>query len=187
MAPRHWSEIAVGAVLATVAGIVLAGWVVGSQRMVAVCGGCAAMVPNTAIGFLIMASALLFPRLRWAASVSLIVFGVLVMAEYALAVNLGIDTIVLRPWYLVGQSSPGRMAPGTACSFILAGAVPHLYAQRQALAVLGLFGSAPTLILYALHSEVSPVAAGATVMALPTAGLWVMFWCYVLIRREVTQ
>jgi hypothetical protein len=139
------------------------------------------MQPWTAAGFGLLGLSLWIARLRPVVAGALVVLGSFVMIEYALQIDLfGFDRWLLSPWPTAGVVHVGRMSPGTACSFILAGAAWVLSDRRPQIAVLGLFGCLPTLVVYIVRGRPSPVVPDATIMAVHTAIAFTLWWSYVL-------
>jgi PAS domain S-box-containing protein len=128
-ANRTSDRLAIGAgVLAAALGlIVLAGWYTHIVALVQLHPQFVAMQPNAALCFLLGGVGLLGavagrPALSIACGGSAAASGALTLAQYTIGVDLGIDTLILAPWTTVGASSPGRMGPNTALSFVLSGA-----------------------------------------------------------------
>src|SRR6476661_2418047 len=120
--PSRISLVA-GTVSAILGAAVLAGWRLGYLPLIQVFPSVAApMQRMTALGFLLSGLALIFAaqgRRRTAAGVQLFVhvMSLLVILEYVLGVNLGIDEL-LGPGYVVTHTSHrGRMSPVTAACF----------------------------------------------------------------------
>lgn len=113
----------------------LLGWMIGSSLLTTVIPGQPPMMPNTAIGILLVgiAGVLRYRRGRLARAASfacaciVVAIGVGTLTEYVLGVNLGIDELVWRTG--VGPS-PGRPSPPTAISLALLGAAVLVFDTR---------------------------------------------------------
>jgi PAS domain S-box-containing protein len=127
--PGSWWALllppAAGASLALLGMIVLSGWLTSNAALVQVIPTFAPMQYNEALGFLLAGVGLLSLSTRRAlltrsAALLLITLACLTLLEYVSGRDLGIDTLLLRPWPLAGTAHPGRMAPNTAVCFTLA-------------------------------------------------------------------
>lgn len=117
--------------------LVLLGWRFGSNLLLSIMPGAAKMVPNTAIGLMLLAVALGCRSVSvagathlkpWYTTVADIcaglsaLLGLLTLAEYLAGVDLGLDTLLFRGALAVDRGAyPGRMAPATALCFFLLG------------------------------------------------------------------
>jgi len=147
--PRRISLVA--GTLSGILGLaVLVGWRMGYLPLIQVFPSVAApMQRMTALGFLLSGVALVLAALghrRTAAGLQLFVFGmsVLVMLEYILKINLGIDEL-LGPGYVMMQTSHrGRMSPVTAaCFFAFSAATLTVWSSsfsRRTSALRGIVG-----------------------------------------------
>ena len=121
------------------------------------------------------------------------------MAEYGLKIDLGIDSLIHRPW--LAAEVPGRMALNTAVCFVLAGAAltcagffPRISGK------VALFGGYGLLIVagsaltgYGLHLQLAYGWASQMKMAIPTAlafallgaGLFITGWRRVVVNRTL--
>jgi PAS domain S-box-containing protein len=115
----RWCAIAAGVI-----GIaVLAGWAFHSPVLMSILPALVPMKANTALGFVLIGSAvrLLFERAAWARRSALVLagvtalFAVITLCEYAFGWNVGIDELIVRD--TTGVSIPGRMSPITAANF----------------------------------------------------------------------
>lgn len=130
-----WLSGAAAAFAVGVSLLVLVGWSLGNEVLVRVVPlpGAGVMMPNSAIGFLLSGAAL---RLLWPAgslprarriagrllAVAGLVLGLLVLAEYALDADLGIDLLLFPDTVTqLAHALPGRPAPSTAVCFALVG------------------------------------------------------------------
>ncbi|MBZ5491294.1 MAG: PAS domain S-box protein [Acidobacteriia bacterium] len=121
--PNRISLVA-GALSASLGAAVLAGWQLGYLPLIQVFpAGAAPMQRMTALGFLLSGLALIFAgrnRLRASAFLqfTVLVVSVMVILEYVLGINLGIDEL-LGPGYVVTHTSHrGRMSPVSALCFV---------------------------------------------------------------------
>ncbi len=170
--------------------IVLLGWIFHSESLKTVLPGYVSMKANTSFCFICCGGALLLGHLsrprRWKKSVAQIMAGLVVfigaftLIEYATNLNLGIDELLFRDVPMSpGTSHPGRMAPNSACAFLLfASGILLLYRRRhglrlaQSLALMGLGIAVLALIGYLFDAKVFITIFSMTRMALHTiAGL----------------
>src|SRR5258705_2769899 len=120
-----------GALLALLGGVVMVGWWMQSSPLVRVLPGFTPMVFNTALCFVLAGSALLTPvsdavryrRVTTAIGGVLAIIAALVLAEQLLQTNLGIDWTPLHVWLNDSNPNAARMSSGTACGFLMSGAV----------------------------------------------------------------
>jgi diguanylate cyclase (GGDEF)-like protein/PAS domain S-box-containing protein len=109
--------------------VVMSGWLLQVREMVEFHAGLVAMTFNTALCFALAGAALLLPALlrrplaalRNLAGAALIILCALILAEYFLGHDLGVDWAFLHRWLRDGNVRPGRMAPNTAVGFMLVG------------------------------------------------------------------
>lgn len=141
-----------GAVVMTVGVLVLVGWAVGSSELTSLAPGLVSMKVNTALCFVLLGAAVWTLRrrdprrtvLRRVLSLLAALIGTLTFAEYAFAVDLGIDQLFLADVQSpAGTSDPGRMAPTTALAIALLGislvarsTFPHTRFRRTELLVV---------------------------------------------------
>src|SRR3979490_2060620 len=127
----------VGAVLVLLGGTVTVGWWMQLSLLVRVLPGFTPMVFNTALCFALAGGALLAPfsapdryrRATTAIGAALVLIAALVLAEHLLREDLGIDWPSLHAWLHDASKAPGRMSAGTACGFLMSGAVLILEAR----------------------------------------------------------
>lgn len=126
---------------------VLAGWVFDFRFLLQVLPGQVAMVPNTAIAFLLAGLALWMragPAGRWRAPASVAaalagLLGLLNLIEYVAGRDLGLDELLFRDTAGLTSAFPGRMAVLTAVGFVaLSGALLTLDKTRVPWATDGL-------------------------------------------------
>ncbi len=130
---RNASWIA-GLLTALVGAVVLGGWAADIHLLKSVLTGTVTMKANTALGFLLLGSALCLlqnrtGRLRGGMflgllfSMIVLAIGALTLAEYLFEVSFGIDEMLFREdAAAISTSHPGRMAPISALNFLLLGA-----------------------------------------------------------------
>jgi PAS domain S-box-containing protein len=173
------------------AAIVLGGWALRIDGIAWLDTQWPPMVPNTALGLLLCASALwvlrparsqvargqLAARLA-AAAVALL--GALTLAEYLLGINLGIDRAMLpAAGALAGVRFPGRPALTTALSLTLLGSALLLLPSRalwlrwsaHLLAILALLNAVRGLLAYLYENDAFFALTQDAGMALHTAML----------------
>jgi two-component system, cell cycle sensor histidine kinase and response regulator CckA len=136
---RRVSRVCAAAAIA-IGVFVLAGWLFGVRALMQVRPGQVAMVPNTAVAFLLAGLALWMRASRDGRSgvaVSRVaaalagVLGLLNLAEYAWGTSLGIDEFLFRDPTGLTSAFPGRMAVLTAVGFVaLAAALLTLNSRR---------------------------------------------------------
>ena len=164
---------------------VMIGWHADVRPLIQVFPNLVPMQYNTALGFLLGGTALQLAahrRTRHAVPLAaiLVVIGMATLYQYAAAVDLGIDRLIVEPQVTVKSSYSGRMAPTTAGCFAMAGvAIAALHRRRAAVA--GILGSmiaalgSSTLIAYVLGGEIPLGWRLPTNMALhTTAGFIVL-------------
>ncbi len=130
---------------------VIAGWHLHLPRLVRVIPGAIPMQYNTALCFVALGAGtwLLVTRrgfrtLPALCGTAVACMGLLVLAQYATGVPLGIDTLFFYPWERTLSADPGRMALTSALSFTLAGASLALLALRpRGLAVAAVANTLP--------------------------------------------
>ena len=106
--------------------VVIIGWYLHSAALVQVLPAFAPMQYNTALGFLLCGSALLALAMKRPTVVTVLasvaaIIGFLTLIEYLFTTDLGIDQLLMEHDIVVATSSPGRMAPNTAFSFLVSG------------------------------------------------------------------
>lgn len=105
---------------------VLIGWHTENHYLIQIQPSFAPMQYNTALGFGLCSSGLLFLDLRkliLSNICGLLIFaiGTTTLIQYVFEINLGIDQLFMEPYITVKTSHPGRMAPNTAICFSLVG------------------------------------------------------------------
>jgi len=205
---RHYSPVmlvltaarirsVLGAALVALGAAVIAGWWLQQPAMVQVFPESAAMGFNTALGFILLGSALIapvtfprsYPRVQVALGYVVIALASVILMEHLWDVDLGIDQAALHRWINDGNLRPGRTAPNTCIGFIFGGSVLVLMHRLTAsrarqfvpvltalLAVTGIVG----VVGYLMHLEALYRWYQFNRMALPTAvglvaaalGLW---------------
>ncbi len=123
----HWAPLVAG-MLAVGFGVVLLGaYVLGVGRLVPLPPFLPPTQPLTAVMFVVAGASLLsfrvsVPGLRQAGALVTALIGALVLAEYLLVRNLGIDTLLFPTTVArLARMFPGRPAPFTAATFLCIG------------------------------------------------------------------
>ncbi len=129
---RKASRLCAAATLAMGA-LVLTGWLFDVRAFMQVVPGAVAMVPNTAVAFLLVGLSLWLqagkgadssPRLSRVAAGAAGLLGLLELAQYVSGTDLGIDQLLFRDPEGLTSVFPGRMAVVTALGFMaIAGAL----------------------------------------------------------------
>ncbi|HEY6239650.1 MAG TPA: ATP-binding protein [Burkholderiales bacterium] len=194
---------ATGALLVLLGGTVMLGWWLQLPLLVRGLPGYATMPFNAALSFVLAGGALLMPlsdaARRWRVATvvggALAVIATLVLAEHLLQTDLRIDWAPLHAWLHDPNRTPGRMSAGTACGFLMSGAVLILATRVRrprmgtavrlltlgvgAIGVLGLAGylvSAPLLFPdYLFAGMAVHTAAGLLVLAVGLQSAWRRF------------
>ncbi|MBF0462120.1 MAG: GAF domain-containing protein [Magnetococcales bacterium] len=141
-----------------------------------------AMVYNTACCFLLLGVSLLLAKRgyrRWSGLLGSLValFALVVLLQYPLGVDWGIDQLFVQPFITTKTHQPGRMAANTAICFLFGGLMLLLHACHPARGAwwLGVGGSVVTgfgltaLIGYLVDTQSAYGWGLLTRMALPTA------------------
>lgn len=125
------------AAMSAVSLIVLYGWATGSFGLTTFMAGTASMKVNSAIGFLVLMAGVLGiwlhkGQLTIGCGLAAMILGAFTLMQYTLGWGSRVDELLfVDPWTPV---NPGRMAIGTAVSFVLGGAmlaVQDTYPQRH--------------------------------------------------------
>jgi len=112
--------------IAAISVIVLYGWLTGAFHITTFMIGTTSMKANAALGFLVLATGVLGiwlgkPKLTTGCGLAVMVLGTLTVIEYVSGWGRPVDELLFAdPWTPV---NPGRMAAGTALSFVLSGAM----------------------------------------------------------------
>jgi two-component system cell cycle sensor histidine kinase/response regulator CckA len=123
---RKFARLCAAAAIA-IGVLAFAGWLLGVRALMQVLPGQVAMVPNTAVGFLLVGLALWLRASRAgrlpvpasrAAAAAAGVLGLLNLVEYVSGKNLGIDELLFRDPAGLTSVFPGRMAVVTAVAFV---------------------------------------------------------------------
>lgn len=146
------------AAMSAVSVAVLWGWWSGRLPLTSFYLGTATMKANAAAGFLLLALGLVGVarqqlHLTTACGLAVMALAVVTVAEYVLDLGSGLDQLLVDdPW---SRADPGRMAVGTAVTFVLAGAMlamhstyPQQHTGRYDALVVG-FLSVPLFVLFA--------------------------------------
>jgi diguanylate cyclase (GGDEF)-like protein len=161
------------------------GWLLNIDKLKAVLPGLATMKANTACGFLFAGAALWMLhtskpgsrgiRVARALAVIVAMLGIVSLAEYFCAINIGIDQLIISDDPHV--PFPGRMSPATATDFIFIGIAlfclklrdNRLSALPQWILIPSLFISTLAVVGYAFSSDSLYKIGPFTSMALHTA------------------
>ncbi|MDN7128187.1 PAS domain S-box protein [Pseudidiomarina sp. 1APR75-33.1] len=165
--------------------VVMIGWWMRSSTIVQLHPAFTPMQFNTALGFfcagiILLSLVLDKTKVALAFSLLLLILGLATGFQYAISINLGIDELFLNHELTTGTTSPGRMAPNTAVSFVLAGLLGYILSQRhwasnlkafygQMLALTVLAIAIIATIGYLFGLKLAYSWAGLTNMALHTA------------------
>ena len=178
-------ETASGVLLAGVGALVLSGWWVHVVTLVQWLPGTVAMVPNSALSFLLLGIALLNPNahVSRACAAAVIALATVVLSQYVGSVDLHVDQLLATVWVSDANPYPGRMAPQSALCFIASGTavlLPHTrFGARagslvQLLALLVGAVGIVSLIGYSLELELVYSWYRYTRMALHTAACFTL-------------
>jgi PAS domain S-box-containing protein len=130
---RDWAPIVAIALpasaVAALGAFVLAGWLGGRPQWLVPLGSWAAMVAATAFGLMIAGAGVLSAlvptptgrALRLAAGTALVVLGAAALAQYAFAIDLGIDFPEWHRGIDALNAYPGRMSPASAVAMVSCG------------------------------------------------------------------
>lgn len=142
-APDHSGRLAVcclpiGAILAALGAVVIAGWLLKVPVIVRLVPGYAPMVFNTAFSFVLLGVALAIPQpVAWRGraqsllGIAIAALAVLVLMQDIFSVELGVDRLFSADWLNDPRPHPTRMAPNTAIAFVLAGVALVLTRSRR--------------------------------------------------------
>lgn len=168
------------AAMALVSLVVLWGWISGTFYLTTFYLGTASMKANSALGFLLLVGGVLGiwrrnTRVTIGCGLTVMVLGCFTILEYALGWRSGFDQLLFKdPWT---PENPGRMAAGTAVSFVLAGAMlavhdtyPHQHINRYDVLLTG-FLAIPLFVFFCY------VFAPEEVLKTPTLGTMPLHSC----------
>ena len=154
-----------GAFAAAVGALVLIGWTADIDVLKRMLPGLATMKANAAVAFALSGASLLLgvrarsPKVGFTAAILVVLIGLLTLAQFPFAVDLGIDQLLFRDSTMALQAHPGRMASATGVLFVFVGAALSLvHARRsassiQALCVTGLLLSMVCCLGYLYGAE----------------------------------
>lgn len=123
---RAQVALALLAAMGAVSVIVLYGWITNSFHITTFMVGATSMKANAALGFLVMMTGVLGiwwrkRNLAIGCGLAVMVLGTFTVMEYVLGWGSAVDQLLFAdPWT---PGNPGRMAAGTAISFVLGGAM----------------------------------------------------------------
>lgn len=175
------------------AGMVMLGWYLHWPRVLQVYPAWAPMQFNTALGFLLVALAMLLesrPQTRRAIGTVLVLLGGTTLGQYLFGFNVGLDELFVQDFVQTRTSHPGRMGPNTALCFLLLGVSflpglhshwrPYVAAPATSL-VLGIALFA--LVGYATSMNFAYGWRELTSMAIHTASLFLLASAALLFRQ----
>lgn len=204
--PTRWRE-GVACVVILTAALVLVGWALNVTTLKSIAPGWAAMKPDTALGFILLGSALWLlqaplgpsrtpgaPRkvLGQACAGLAVLVGAVSLGEHLFGFHAGLDRLLLpKALRAAGGPFPAHMAPISAAEFILMGlALWQIEAGSQAkrtvsqfLALAGVFIGCLVLLGYAFGAAALYRSAPFSAVALHTALLFVLVGVAVLGAR----
>lgn len=186
MAKPHTLAIFCGILLILLGSIVLFGWVFHVPSMVQLKTGMVAMVANSALCFILIGITFLYINIHGPDNnyVKITLLGVIAtisalsIIENIFNINLGLNNLIVKPWLLDPNPTPGRMALNTSLAFLLISTVIFLfpYAHKKHVASViqilnfGVFLMALLgIIIYSLKIEEIYSAYTYTRMAFHTA------------------
>ncbi len=107
-----------------VAASVIVGWILKDPVLIQIHPSFAPMVFNAAFLFFCISLGILLSDYKYFKigrffSILALIFSWLVFLQFPLGINLGIDSIFVKPFYGVGTSSAGRMASSTSITMML--------------------------------------------------------------------
>jgi len=116
--------------------VVLVGWHMHWHALVQAFPGHAPVQYNTALGFVTLGLAMLAACRRWIVAarmltLTLAALGAATLSQDLVGWHLGLDELLFTHDLNVATSSPGRMAPGTAVSFLLLAYVIVAWTSRR--------------------------------------------------------
>lgn len=161
--------------------VTLIGWASNLPRLTDWWGLGISMLPNTAIGVLLVSSALAAsaygkPRVGAGLAAAAAALGLAVLSEHAFGLNLGIDRLVLpRPWGQTAAALPGRIGVPASVSLLLLGSSLLLVGRgrrkRVAAALAGLVLAVTLLSIvgYLFQADQLYASPWLTTIALQTA------------------
>lgn len=133
-------------------GSVLAGWHSGITLLLQYQNATIAMVYNTALSFTVLGVCnilLLFHHYKASQFLTTLIIALsfLVLLQTIFDINLHVDELFLKHYYNVVNYFPGRMAPNTTVSFIMAGIVILIIGRTHWTFNMGVLASVFTILL----------------------------------------
>jgi PAS domain S-box-containing protein len=153
--------------------VVMVGWQTHTRTLVEWVSSSTAMQYNSAVGFALCGAGIVALAWGHGRSAALLgsgagLLGLGSLVAYLLGLDLGIDQLLITPYFAAGAPGPDRMAPNTALCFVLAGAALLLLSGvvrvKQRPLVLGLLGA----VIVALGT----VAGFGYLVSMSTAYRW---------------
>ncbi|NVO08145.1 MAG: hypothetical protein HXX19_20410, partial [Rhodoferax sp.] len=139
MAKQGWLVAALGVMAGLIGWVAFVGWALDIALLKSLIPGAVQMKPNTALGLMGSALALVLlnaprqgraPRIGAALGASLLALGVLTLSQYLLGWNAGIDEALFRDTAQAFNQAPGRMSPYSALVFAALGVIFLLWHNR---------------------------------------------------------
>jgi len=105
---------------------VLLGWYTHNVRLIQIDPAYVPMQYNTALGFVLSGIGIItvisrHPRVAGLSGIVIAAIGLLTLAQYVFACDIGLDQLLMKHYITVKTSNPGRMAPNTALCFSIIG------------------------------------------------------------------
>lgn len=121
-------QLVINLSIMTLALLVMIGWITKSPMLVQIHPSFVPMQFNTALGFMMIGSALLCihrsKRTLGIITASMVTaLGAMTILQYSLGINLGIDQLFIRPAIGVDENFPGRTGANTAFCFVIVGSI----------------------------------------------------------------
>lgn len=190
----------VGAILIALGAVVTLGWLLHIPELVRIVPGFAAMVPNTALCFMLIGAALVLDKVRLARHQQVqcllggttAVIAAVVLSQDLFLLDLGVDNLFSSDWLRDERQYHTRMAPNTATAFILSGITLILlnlgsarwasYLAQVLVLIVGLIGLTALLgyilkleFLFAWYPYARMALHTASGFTLLSIGLW-SYW-----------
>ncbi|HCC0380903.1 TPA: EAL domain-containing protein [Legionella pneumophila] len=133
-------------------GSVLAGWHLGITLLLQYQYATIAMVYNTALSFTVLGLCIIlllfhYYKISQFLTTLIITLSFLVLLQTIFDINLHVDEFFLKHYYNVANYFPGRMAPNTTVSFIMAGVVIFIIGRAHWTFNMGVLASVFTILL----------------------------------------
>ncbi|MGQ3892198.1 EAL domain-containing protein [Legionella sp. CNM-4043-24] len=147
-----YSSIIFSSLTIVLGGSVVAGWHIGATQLLQYQSETIAMVYNTALSFVVLGISillLLFHHYRISQLLTILVMTLsfLVIFQTMFDINLHLDELFFKHYYNIANAFPGRMAPNTAVSFIMAGVVILIIGRARWSYWMGIAASVIAILL----------------------------------------